>query len=140
MARAGELELCDGDARKPADVADRKVDLADQEHEHDADGDHRDPGHLPDQVREVDRGEEDVRLRREEDRDRDDPDDHRQAADVAALQRVPAPADDGAEALILGGGDLDFCRRRRAHAASLVAGFPEVIACTISCAFVLSFS
>jgi hypothetical protein len=140
VARAGELELGDGDAGDAAHVPDREVDLADEEHEDDTDGDHRDAGHLPDQVREVDCGEEDVRLRREEERDRDDPDDHGQAAHVAALQRVPATPHHRAEALVLRGRDLDFCRRRRAHAASVASGLPTVIAWTISCAFVLPVS
>ena len=77
------LVIGDGDAREAAEKADREVDLADQQHEHDSDRDHRRAGHLPDQVLEVDGGKEDARLRAEEERDRDDSDDHRQAADVA---------------------------------------------------------
>ena len=59
VARARQLQLGDDDAGDAADVADREVDLADQEHEDDADRDHGRPGHLHDQVVEVDRGEED---------------------------------------------------------------------------------
>ena len=41
------------DAAHAGDVADREVDLADQEDEDDAVGEHRDAGHLRDDVREV---------------------------------------------------------------------------------------
>ena len=95
MARAGQLELGHRDAREPAQVADGEIDLADQQHEDDADRDHGHAGHLADQVHEVDRGEEVRRLVCEERGDRDDPDDHRQAADVAALQGLPARAQYG---------------------------------------------
>ena len=139
VARAGQLELGHRDARETAQVADGEIDLADQQHEDDADRDHRHPGHLADQVHEVDRGEEDRRLRREVRGDRDDPDDHRQAADVAALQGLPARPQYGAEA-VAGGGGLDLCRRGGAHDAAGSVAVPAVIACTISCSVVFSRS
>ena len=75
------LEIGDGHAPEPADKADREVDLADQEHKDDADRDYGHAGHLPDQVLKVDGAEEDARLRVEEERDCDDPDEHRQGQD-----------------------------------------------------------
>ena len=69
VGAAGQRELGDDDARDAADVADREVDLADQEHEHDAVGEHRHAGHLRDDVGEVARREEVVGLEREEDHD-----------------------------------------------------------------------
>ena len=92
VAGARLHELGDGDARETAHEADREVDLADQEDEDDAERDHGRACHLSDQVLEVDRAEEEARLRLEEERDRNDPDDHRQAADVARLDCVPAGA------------------------------------------------
>src|SRR6266511_2720469 len=139
MAGARHLQLGHDDTGDSAHESDREVDLADQEHEDDADADHRDAGHLSDQFREVDGGEEDVRLRGEEDRDSDDPDDHRQAADVAGLERLPARAKNAAETVRPDRGGPDLRRSRGAHAAAL-AGLPTVIASTISCWFVLLFS
>src|SRR6185436_21039689 len=95
---------------------------------------------LSDQILEVDRAEEDARLRGEEERDRDDPDDHRQASDVARLDRVPPGAEDRADAVLVFGGSRDLGRRGRAHATTSVSsggGAPNVMASTISCSFVL---
>src|SRR5256885_2533010 len=86
------LEIGDGHAPEPADKADREVDLADQEYEDDPDRDHGHAGHLSNQVLEVDGAEEEARLRVEEERDRDDSDDHRQAAYVARPDSRPAGA------------------------------------------------
>ena len=140
VPRARNLQLGDEDSREAADVADGKVDLADQQDEDDADGDHGHAGHLPDQVREVDRAEEDAGLRAEVGGDRDDPDDHRQAADVPRLERVPAVADDRAERLLLYRGNTNLCRGRFAHAAFVSASAPNVIAWTISCCVVASLT
>ena len=101
VTRARQLQLGNDDARDAADVADREVDLADQEHEDDADRDDGHARHLLDQVREVDRAEEDAGLRGEEDGDRDQADDHRQAADFTCPERVPAGPQDPAEARVL---------------------------------------
>src|SRR6266540_3652618 len=137
MAGARHLQLGYDDTGDSAHESDREVDLADQEHEDDADADHRNACHLSDQVREVDGGEEDVRLRGEEDRDPDDPDDHREAADVAGLERLPAGTDDAAEAVRADCGGPDLRRSGSAHAA---AGLPRVMASTISCSLVSLFS
>ena len=63
------------DARE---VADREVDLAEQQDEDDAEGEHRRAGHLVDQVGEVDGGEEVRRRQAEEDDDEDLADDDRE--------------------------------------------------------------
>src|SRR6266542_2366252 len=118
MAGARHLQLGHDDTGDSAHESDREVDLADQ-------------------VREVDGGEEDVRLRGEEDRDPDDPDDHREAADVAGLERLPAGTDDAAEAVRADCGGPDLRRSGSAHAA---AGLPRVMASTISCSLVSLFS
>ena len=152
MAGPSELQLGDDDAGNAAGKADREVDLSDQEHEDHADRDHDHGGRLLDQVLEVGRREEEAVLEvqesrsglvREEDRDRDDPDDHRQAADIPRSDRVPAGAKDRGDAVLVLGGGLDLGRRRRAHAltsTSSGAGAPKVIASTISCWVDFSFS
>src|SRR5439155_12622560 len=58
MAATRELELGDGQGRYPAQVPDRKVDLAEEEDEYHSEGEHRQAGHLDDDVVEVVRGEE----------------------------------------------------------------------------------
>ena len=58
-------------APMPGDVADREVDLPEQQHEDDAVGEHRRAGHLDDDVAEVVGGEEVRRLEAEEDDDGD---------------------------------------------------------------------
>ena len=80
---ARQRQLGDDDARDAADVADREVDLADQEHEDDAVGEHRHAGHLRDDVGEVARGEEVVGLEREEEDDQRQADQDGPAAEVA---------------------------------------------------------
>ena len=55
MAAVGRLELGGDDAGDAAQVGDREVDLADQQHEDDAEGEHRRARHLRDDVVEVDR-------------------------------------------------------------------------------------
>ena len=71
------------------EIADREVDLAEQQHVDDAVGEHRRAGRLGDQVDEVDRGEE-VRRRQPEDEDDDDlADDDRERAEVARAQVEP---------------------------------------------------
>ena len=61
-ARPGQLELRDDQRADAGEVADREVDLAEQQHEDDAVGEHRRAGRLGDQVDEVD-GREEVRRR-----------------------------------------------------------------------------
>src|SRR6476660_7766390 len=102
-----------------------------------------DAGHLLKQVLEVDCAEKDVRARVEEDRDRDDSDEHRQAADVARPDRPPAGAKNRRDAVLVFGGGLDIGRCGRAHVTTSVssgAGAPKVIASTTSRSLVLLFS
>ena len=82
-----------GDAADRADVGHRQVDLADQQHEHDADGDRGDRRHLQEQVGEVALGEEGVVEHAEHDGDDDQPDDDRQRA---RARRRGRPATSGA--------------------------------------------
>ena len=83
--------------REAADGADRQVDLAEQQHEDDADRDRRDRGDLKREVREVDRGEEPVVGDLE---DRPDDRDAQEDADRAELSaREPAQHDAGSDAL-----------------------------------------
>ena len=88
MARPRELELGDGDRGEPAQVADREVDLTEQEHEDNAIREHARPRGLDDDVVEVVCGEEDGRLEGEEDDDEHEPDDDRQDAEVTRAQVV----------------------------------------------------
>ena len=53
VSRFRHLQLGDHDACQAADVADREVDLADEQDKHDPDRDHRHSGHLADEVREL---------------------------------------------------------------------------------------
>ena len=133
-----ESQLRDDDAGDPADVADREVDLADQEDEDDAVGEQRHTGHLRDDVAEVAGAEEVVSLEREEDDDDDEPDEHRPAAEVPGAEVVEDPSEER-----LG---QDGLRRERrsvvAHTGGsgsvegmpdTFVGTPAVIACTTSC-------
>ena len=130
-------------AAEPAEVADREVDLADQEHEDDAHRHHRDLRHLRDQVVEVDRGEEHARLRREEDRDQHHADDHRQRADVAGLG-ASMRRRTAARTLSSISGSIAIstlgCRNLAHSTSAALAGAPEVMAPTISCWFVCAVS
>ena len=92
MRAARELELRDDHARDAADVADREVDLTDQEDEDDAVGEQRDPRHLQDDVVEVDRGEEVVGGLAEDGHDQQERHDDRAAAEVARAEVVHDPA------------------------------------------------
>ena len=74
---AGPLELGNCDGADPGHVADREIDLPEQEDEDDAEGEHRRPGHLDEDVGEVDRGEEVRRLEAEEGDDEDEAEDER---------------------------------------------------------------
>ena len=74
--------------RDAADVADREVDLADQEHEDDAVGEQRRARHLREDVGEVAGAEEVLGLEGEEGDDHDQPDQDRPAAEVAAADVV----------------------------------------------------
>src|SRR5438270_10781588 len=96
MAAPGELELSHREGADPGDVADREIDLAEQEDEDDAVSEHRRPGHLDDDVVEVVRGEEVRRLEAEEDDDEHDPEYDRENSEVARLEVVDAaPVDAG---------------------------------------------
>ena len=99
-----ESQLRDDDARDAADVADREVDLADQEDEDDAVGEQRHAGHLRDDVAEVAGAEEVVGLEREEDDDDDEPDEHRPAAEVAGADVVEDPSEEASRAATGSGG------------------------------------
>ena len=143
MAAVGLLQLGAHDADEAAEVRDREVDLAEQQDEHDAEGEHRRARHLHDDVVEVDRGEEVLRGEREEDDDDRQADGDRQAAEVAALEVLPDP---GPEALV-GLGDVEggcgsgFGFGRHGVASSIAmpetfVGVPAVIACTTSCCVV----
>ena len=105
------------------------------------------PGHLDDDVVEVDRGEEVRRLEAEEDDDEDQAEDDRQDAEVARLEVVDDATDlagrPGRLRLVGRGASVlaDDVDVRGAHGvASAVAGIPEtfvgmpaVIASTTSC-------
>src|SRR5262249_10950627 len=122
-------------------IADREVDFSDQQDEHHPDRDHDYAGCLADQVLKVDRAEEEAVLGGEEQRDRDDPDDHGEAANVSRLDRLPACSGDPDQAVLALGDGLDLGGRGRAQATtSEGARAPKVIAWTISCSFVLAFS
>ena len=91
MAAARQLQLGDDERPDPGEVADREVDLAEQEHEDDAEREHRGAGRLVDQVDEVDGGEEVRRREPEDDDDEDLADDDRRRAEVAGAQVQPGP-------------------------------------------------
>ena len=74
------------------DVGHRQVDLADEQHEHHADGDGGDGRHLQQQVGEVALGEERVVEQAEHDGDDDQPDDDRQRAELAGADALPPAA------------------------------------------------
>ena len=84
--RQGQLR--DDDPGDAADVADREVDLADQEDEDDTVGQQGDARHLRDDVADVAGAEEVLRLEGEEDEDHRQPDQHGPAAEVAAADVV----------------------------------------------------
>src|ERR1700758_2115781 len=152
MTGARSLQLGDRERADPRDVADRQVDLAEQEDEDDAVGQHRRAGHLDDDVAEVLGREEVRRLEAEEDDDEDECEDDREDAQVARAhvrrRSAKQPGQSGGLFLFRSwasvlADDLDV-RRRHAGAAA-VAGIPEtfvgtpaVIACTTSCCVVLS--
>ena len=69
-----------------ADRPDREVDLAQQQHQDDTDGDRADGGALQREVDEVARGEEGVVQALEHDPDDDEPDHHRDGAEVPTSQ------------------------------------------------------
>src|SRR4051794_9752347 len=146
MAATRELELGDGQSRDPAQITDRKVDLAEQEHEDHTEREHGQSGHLDDDVVEVVGGEEVRRLEAEEDDDESEPDDDRQDAEVPGAHVVVRPAPEPyVDTSLVSFGETDSrCRYVdvRAHVASsgaasgipaTLVGIPAVIACTISC-------
>src|SRR5207249_11644033 len=92
MAATRKLELGDRQGRYPAQIPDRKVDLAKQEDEDHAEGEHGQAGHLDDDVVEVVGGEEIRRLEAEEDDDYSQTDDDWQDAEVPCPQVVVGPA------------------------------------------------
>ena len=138
-ALVGDLELGDDDARDPGDVADREVDLAEQEHEDDADRDRRHPRHLGHEVREVAGAQVVLVLPVEERDDADQPEDDRERSDVARPEQVEAPPDDVPEA-VRGRDGVDRLRIGGRHAGASASGIPAtfvatpaVIAWTTSC-------
>src|SRR3954452_1739122 len=88
----GEGQQRDDPPRHTADVADRQVDLAQQQHEDDPHADGREGGRLDDEVDEVASGEEVRVLRLEDDPDDDQADDDRQRAQLAGLDADPPAA------------------------------------------------
>src|SRR5262249_44878301 len=135
------------------EIADRQVDLAEQQHEGDAEGEHRGSGGLLDQVDEVD-GREEVRRREGEDDDDDDlAEDDRHRAEIARPEVEPGPLPQPGDPA----GKLFLLERRRstvgpddvggaAHASGTPAGdaipatfvgTPAVIASTIVCCVVV---
>ena len=153
MAATRELELGDGQSRYPAQIPDRKVDLAEEEDEDHSEGEHGQAGHLDDDVVEVVRGEEVRRLEAEEDDDERQADDDRQDPEVARPHVVVDPAPEPCLRLgFVSFGETDpRCRDVdfRAHDASsgavagmpaTLVGIPAVIACTTSCCVVFSRS
>ena len=93
LVAVGEQQQRASDAGHAADVADRQVDLPQQQDEDDAHADRRVGRGLDDQVDEVPRRQE-VRSfwRLEDDRDDDQADDDRQRAEVAAADALPPAA------------------------------------------------
>src|SRR5690242_18881986 len=153
MAAARKMELRDGQRGDSAQVADRKVDLTEQEDEDHAEDENGEPRHLHDDVVEVVGGEVVRRLEAEEDDDERDPDDDRQDAEVPGAHVVVRPAPEpwrGTRLVAFGEtdprcGDVEV----RAHDASsgaasgipaTLVGIPAVIACAITCWVVLSRS
>src|SRR5262249_22692796 len=118
-----------------------------QEDEDDAEGEHRRPGHLDEDIVEVDRGEEVRRLEAEEDDDEDEAEDDRQDAEVPRLEVVDDAADLAGQPGLLrlvGRGALVLADDLGAGGAHGVApavdgipetfvGMPAVIASTTSC-------
>src|SRR6185437_14003096 len=88
-----QLELGNRDGADSGHVADREIDLPEQENEDDAEGEHRRPGHLDEDVGEVDRGEEVRRLEAEEDDDEDEAEDDRQDTEVPRLDVLDGAMD-----------------------------------------------
>ena len=128
------------DAGDAADVRDREVDLADQQHEDDAVGEHRRARHLHDDVVEVDGREEVLRGEAEDDDDDRQADDHRPAAEVAALDVLPELGERGSRRAAA---TSNAGRRRSGRHDGASVGMPEtfvggpaVIACTTSCCVV----
>ncbi len=150
VVTAGKLELGDRHRREAAEVADREVDLAEQEDEDDAVRQHGGPGRLDDDVVEVVGGEEVRGLEAEEDDDEDEAEDDRQHTEIPRPQVVERPLPDPLLRLGLvslgepdaGCGDLgfDFCHVASSGTFSEIpatfVGTPAVIACTTSCCVV----
>ncbi len=163
--RSGLLEQRGDHARHSTDVADRQVDLPDQQHEDDAVGDQAGARHLPDQIREVDRRGEVVDPEVEKDNDDQEREDDGRASDVpradvgaealrvaltlghngarrhAAPAPAPPPAVGGAGTSALTGSveptPWSLARVRFRRMPETLVGFvPAVIACTTSCCVV----
>ena len=148
VAVGNQQDGCDH-ARHTRDIADRQVDLAEQQHEHDPHRDRRVGRRLHDQVDEVAGGEEAVVLALEDDRDDDQAEDDRQRSELARADVGPPFAGRAGQAAALG------CRRRGrargrggrggAHATTSSApvsrpgtleSVPAVMAWTTSCSVV----
>src|SRR5262249_49940663 len=150
-AAAGELELSHDQRPDTCEVADREVDLAEQEYEDDAVREHAGARGLRDQVHEVDRREEVRRREAEDDHDGDLADDERRSPEVAGadveLRAFPDATEPTRQLLLLEGrrairaGDVG---RRHAPAPSptvdvipeTFVGTPAVIASTTACCVV----
>ena len=154
MTASRQLELRHRQGRYSAQVPDREVDLAQQQHEDDAEGEHRNPRHLDDDVVEVVGAEEVRRLEAEEDDDDRQTDDDRQDAEIARPDVVEDPPAEALRCLLRGQGggrvlpdDLDRRLGRHPTGASVApampatfVGTPAVIACTTSCCVVFARS
>ena len=149
----GELELGDNQGGDAAEVPDREVDFPEEQHEHDAVGDHRDTRHLHDDVDEVGRREEvgrrDARRRRRSPPRRAAPA-RRRGCPTSRCRRLAARRR-GALRLVslrdarsrrydVGAGAHDATSASVAAMPETFVGTPAVIACTTSCCVVLSRS
>src|SRR4051812_32440128 len=148
---ARELELGHDQGPDPREIADREVDLAQQEHEDDAVGEHAGTCGLRDQVDEVGRSEEVRRREAEHDDDGDLADDERHRAEVAGahveLRAFPGASEPGRELLLLerrssvGADDVGRGHSPAPAAAAdgtpeTFVGMPAVIASTTACCVV----
>src|SRR5438046_7665207 len=94
MAATGQLELRHGQRRDSAQVPDREVDLAQQQHEDDAEGEHCRARHLDDDVVEVVGGEEVGWLEAGEDEDERQPDGDGKDSGVGGVDIVYGPTEE----------------------------------------------
>src|SRR5581483_5383825 len=147
---AGQLELGDDQRPDAGEVADRQVDLAEEQHEDDTEREHRRADGLVDEVDHVGGGEEVRRREAEDDHDGDLADDDRERAEIAGAEVELCPRPHACEAAR----ELLLLERRRAavlpndvrarHASAFAVdgmpatfvGVPAVIASTTACCVV----